>query len=402
VVLTIDKSGNDRPRTVAWLINGDERYGVRQAILQLTTSVQEKGWNTPLIALDDGSFVTECRDRGYDVYSLNVGKCPQLAGGMLAKPKELWRLRQFQRRVAPLISSVLRDMSADAVHVLWPFMIRLAGTAARQCGLPTIWEMPNIIGSRYFLGWNRWLYQATCWKNDITPLANSNATALTLGSWPTHPFVVYLGVDSARFSTRNVKSVSRKGLGIPEEAIIFGIVARVTPEKGQDWVLRSMLALGEQARPIHLILLGGSADDAYVRKLRSIASLQKADDRLHILGNVSGPERYYAAIDIAINGRVDLEPFGLSVIEAMMMERPVLVHAFGGPAETVIDGETGWHVNEPTDEAMIAGMQRVLMDKENWASMGRNARRHAIEFFSKECQARNYMTIVEKKLTEYS
>ena len=401
MVWTIDNLGTARSRTIAWLIQGDEGYGVRQALLQLTISVQEKGWKTPLIALHDGPFVKECRERGYDVHSLNVGICPQLAGGMLAKPKELWKLRQYQRRVAPLISSVLQDISADAIHVLWPYMIRLAGTSARRCGLPTFWEMPNTIGTGYFLGWNRWLYQAVCWRNDITPLANSNATALSLGSWPVRPIVVYLGVDCLRFSLDNVKGVTREDIGIPADAIVFAIVGRVTPDKGQDWVLRSMLALGKQDRPLHLVLLGGAADDTYVSDLRAIAARGNASDRLHILGNTDSPERFYPAIDIPVNGRVIIEPFGLSVIEAMMMERPVLVHAFGGPAETVIDGRTGWHVNEPTDEAMIAGMKKVLADQKEWTEMGRNARQHAIEYYSKECQAKNYLKIVNDKLRQH-
>jgi glycosyltransferase involved in cell wall biosynthesis len=400
--LNIDKSGLSRPRTIAWLIDGDEAYGVRQAIRQLTASVQENGWKTPLISLHEGSFARECRDRGYEVYALDVGLSPRLHGGMLAKPKELWTLERFQQRVIPLISGTLRDMGADAIHVLWPHMIQLAGASARRCGLPAFWEMPNIVGSRYFLGWNRWLYQVACWRNKITPLANSEATARTLGDWPVQAIVLYLGVDSSRFSLASVASVTREQLDIPNDAIVFGIIARLVPKKGQEWVLRSLLSLGEQGRSIHLLLLGGTEDDAYVRNLGLIAKRENASDRLHILGNVSSPERYYPLIDIAINGRIDLEPFGLSVIEAMMMERPVLVHAFGGPAETVIDGETGWHVNETTTVAMAAAMKRVLADRDNWATMGKFARQHAIENFSKECQAANYMKIVTDRLAESS
>lgn len=396
--MDFNQSENSRPRTVAWLINGDERYGVRQALLQLTLSVRERGWKTPLIALHDGPCVKECRERGFEVHSLNVGICPRLAGSMLAKPMELWKLGLFQRRVAPMVTAVLKEISAEAMQTLWPNLVQLAGISAKRCGIPTFWEMPNIVGSRYFLGWNRWLYQAACWRNDITPLANSHATAATLGSWPVRPIVAYLGVDSERFNPGNVRGVTRDELGIPEEAIVFGIVARVTPSKGQDWALRSMLALGVQKRPLHLVLLGGATDEAYIDELRTIATEAKAADRLHILGNIGDPERYYPLMDIPINGRVDIEPFGLSVIEAMMMERPVLVHAFGGPAETVIDGKTGWYVREPTERAMIAGMRRVLSDQEQWEDMGQQARQHAIEFFSKECQARNYMKIVEKML----
>jgi glycosyltransferase involved in cell wall biosynthesis len=375
---------------------------VRQAIRQLTASVQERGWKTPIISLHEGSFAKECRDRGYDICTLGVGLSPRLPGGMLAKPKELWMLGKFQRHAIPLVAAALRDLHADAIHVLWPHMIQLAGASAKRRGVPSFWEMPNIISSRYFLAWNRWLYQVTCWRNDMTPLANSKATALTLGNWPVKATVLYLGVDSTRFSLANVTNVAREEIGIPDEAIVFGIFARLVPEKGQEWVLRALLALGEQGRSVHLLLLGGAEDDDYVRNLHSIAASESAADRLHILGNVSSPENYYPIIDVAVNGRVDLEPFGLSVIEAMMMQRPVLVHAFGGPAETVIDGETGWHVNEPTTAAMTTAMQRVLADRDKWTDMGKSARQHAIAHFSKDCQAASYMRIVAENLEKNS
>ena len=43
-----------------------------------------------------------------------------------------------------------------------------------------------------------WMYQAVCWRNGIIPLANSKATAQSLGDWPVRPTVMYLGVDANR------------------------------------------------------------------------------------------------------------------------------------------------------------------------------------------------------------
>ena len=94
--------------------------------------------------------------------------------------------------------------------------------------------------------------------------------------------------------------------------------------------------------------------------------------RRHFAGWTKEPERYYDAIDFAVNSRIDPEPFGLSVVEAMLAGRPVLVHALGGPAETVVDGVTGWHVAEATSESFAAGLRRIMQDR---GSLGRKRAR---------------------------
>lgn len=387
-------------RTIAWLISGNEGYGVRQAVLQLIQTIRENGWSTPIISLRDEVFAEECRQHGFEVHALNVDPSPWFGGGLWKKPSQLVQAALYQRRVAPAISEVLEKVSADAIHILWPNLVRLAGLAASKNQIPVFWEMPNILGDRYLLHINRWLYQYTCKKYDILPLANSKSTAATLGNWLVTPEVLYLGVDPDRFNLENVKSVSRDELGIPQDATVLGIVSRLSHSKGQDRVLEAMLSLEAKNPSLHLLLLGGPKDGEFADSIRTLASKAEATDRLHLMGPVPQPEQYYAMMDIAVNCRVDNEPFGISVIEAMMMKRPILVHAFGGPAETVIDGETGWHIHDPSVKSIAQGIQRVLDDRSRWKEMGDNAREHAVEHFSKDCQAQNYVAIVERVLGE--
>ncbi len=80
------------------------------------------------------------------------------------------------------------------------------------------------------------------------------------------------------------------------------------------------------------------------------------------------------------------------------MRRPVLVHALGGPAETIVDGVTGWHVPEPSVESFAAGIRRTLEDRPRWRSIGEQARQHALERYTTQQHARRYMAIVEGRL----
>lgn len=103
-------------------------------------------------------------------------------------------------------------------------------------------------------------------------------------------------------------------------------------------------------------------------------------------------------IDVAINSRIDAEPFGLSVVEAMAMETPVLVHASGGPAETVIDGETGCHFHDISVHGFASALKRALQDRNRWCDMGRNARLHVMNGFTVTKEVDRYLDIIGPRI----
>jgi glycosyltransferase involved in cell wall biosynthesis len=109
-----------------------------------------------------------------------------------------------------------------------------------------------------------------------------------------------------------------------------------------------------------------------------------------MVGEASRPERYYGVIDVAVNAYRGAESFGLSVVEAMLCGKPVLAHALGGPAETVLDGVTGWHIREPTVEALRGGVIRALADRSRWATLGAAGRSRAMSEYTLEKQASFY------------
>ena len=383
---------------IAWVIQGDERYGVARAIESLFTAVSRRGHKPFLICMGGGAFAERMADRGVEVVGLGIGPVPNLAGSPLRKMIKLRRLLVYSRRARHKLITVLKDREAQAVHFLWPTFVSVVGPAASGLGLPSFWEMPNAVGDSVPLGLNRRWYQRQCRHHDVTVLANSAYTASTLGPGPVQPFVMHLGVDPEVFNPERVDSLSRASLGLPEGAVVLIVVARLSPSKGQDRVLKAMLKLVAEGHDLHLLLLGGPADGDFARGLRAQATAASQPHRLHLAGQVAEPERYYGAVDIGINLRVDPEPYGLSVVEAMMMGVPMLVHALGGPAETVVDGETGWHIDKPTIAAIEKSLHRVLADRTRWVNMGRAARMRAVTHFTLERQVDHYLKILLTRL----
>jgi glycosyltransferase involved in cell wall biosynthesis len=54
-----------------------------------------------------------------------------------------------------------------------------------------------------------------------------------------------------------------------------------------------------------------------------------------------------------------VEDFGIVPLEAMATGKPVLAYGRGGALETVVDGVTGLHFHEQTEDALIATVERI-------------------------------------------
>ena len=74
------------------------------------------------------------------------------------------------------------------------------------------------------------------------------------------------------------------------------------------------------------------------------------------------------------------ETFGIVVIEAMSMGRPVIASRIGGLSDVIIDGENGFLVPPGDAVALKQAMERLLEDTELRARMGQGALRRAQDF----------------------
>ena len=399
----MSETSNHPPRTVAWLLGGGEGGGIRRCVLTLAAALAERGWRPVAVSLTRGGMAEAWAEAGWPIIASELGPPPHFAGPLWAKPRELMVASRYRTRAAPLVAGAVKELGADVLHVVTPNLVPLAGRAAKLAGrLPCFWEMPNVIGSRYPLGLNRRLYQWALWRGGIRPLANSAHTAATLGDWPVRPKLFYLGADARRFDPSRVEPVSREALGLPAGAPVFGIFARLSAAKGQLLFLQSMLRLPATPNPPHLVLAGGVAagSEGYAGRIQQVAADAGAAGRLHLLGEVSEVERYWPAVDVAVNPSTIPEGFGLSIVEAMMMGRPVLAHASGGPAETVLDGETGWLMPGVADADFDAALGRVMADRGRWRAMGAAGRARAMREFTAESQAARYIESVEARLAK--
>ncbi len=382
-------------RRVAWLVAGDEAGGVAQAIRGLARSVSGSGIEPVIVGLKQGDFTRELADAGYETWVIGTDAPPVLVGNTVHKLQQQGAIWRASRRISPAIIRVLRQAPVQALHVLWPHLMPIAATVARRLDIPCIWEMPNAL-SRYPFGLNRRILQMAIRHWGVTCIANSQFTAHTLGGQSARPTVIHPGGDESRFMPNPPDAVQRADLEIPADHAVYAVVARVTPLKGQPVVVGAFRRFVERYPKSTLLLIGPAETAEFLGEIGRLANSATLAGRVRIIGAVPNPERYYPVIDVAVSAPLAAEAYGLSVVEAMLAGKPVLAGAFGGPAETVVDGVTGWLMPEAGEEAVLRGLLRAAGDRSRWADMGAEGRARALESFSLRSQTARYADLISR------
>jgi glycosyltransferase involved in cell wall biosynthesis len=121
-----------------------------------------------------------------------------------------------------------------------------------------------------------------------------------------------------------------------EETFVLGTVGRLVPEKGIDRlvsIFRQLFPNGDEN--VRLVIVGDGPDR---EKLEGLA---ERDPRIVFAGAQQDVAPYYRAFDTYVSP-ARFEPFGLSILEAMAADCPLVLTRSEGPSEFVTDQRVFW------------------------------------------------------------
>jgi glycosyltransferase involved in cell wall biosynthesis len=123
-------------------------------------------------------------------------------------------------------------------------------------------------------------------------------------------------------------------------------------------------------------------------------------NNFHWLGRLQYPDKvreYLSEIDVyALITGMDLAP--LSLKEAQLMKKPVVATNVGGNQEMMIDGRTGFLVEQGNHEQLVDKLSLLLEDKELAKKMGEQGRKFIEETFNWELVTKKFIKIAESYL----
>jgi len=150
---------------------------------------------------------------------------------------------------------------------------------------------------------------------------------------------IYNGVDPEYFTPLAAASASRlfrREHEIPDDAVVYGSVGRMAPEKCFDLLIRALARLNTQRRNSFLVLVGQGDERA---KLERLAVRQGVGDRVRFLGLLADVRPAISMMDVFV--LPSSETFSNAALEAMSMARPVVLSNIGGATEMLDHGESG-------------------------------------------------------------
>jgi glycosyltransferase involved in cell wall biosynthesis len=243
-----------------------------------------------------------------------------------------------------------------------------------------------------------------------TVVANSAYTARWLRATAPRARVevVHNAVDLTRFDPARIDRAGARARlqGIGERSVLLGVVAQLSPWKGQDTAIEALRLLVAQGVDAHLLLIGSAKfvaaatrfdNEAYVARLRALVGEAGLDGRVSWLGEREDVPELMRALDVLLMPSWE-EPFGRSLIEAMALGVPVAATNIGGPPEIIEDGREGYLLAPRDPAAWARAIARIAESPALASEMGNAGRLRVEQSFTVEGHVAAMLGVYERAL----
>lgn len=369
-----------RHRILLVEINHDGTFGgSHQAMYDLARHLDPNRYTPVVLFYEDNPFAEELRGLGYRVLTWDAEwNIEHGARSRWFSPRRVVRLAgAVARRVA-----LLRRERIDLVHInnSPSFSYYDWLPAARMSGIPCV---THLRGELYPIRSNlvRWL---NCRFDHYFAISSYVRGILEREKFPLDRISqIEDGVDIGSFLGRVKRSRAdiREELGAAPDQVLAVMVGHLREWKGQDVVLR---ALGQLDRAmlsrIRVVFVGADdpIDTAFRARLDSLVETHGLEQSVSFLGGRNDVPDLMNGADLVLHASTRPEPFGLVVLEGMVLGRLVIAAALGGPLQIV--GEGGWTFDPARPEELAALLRRVIEHPELLTSRAASAVARAATF----------------------
>lgn len=383
------------PRTICFPFAGGIMGGSHISALRLIEALDPDEFR-PLIVLHSaegqfGEFLQaqgiafELAPSAHYIESLRNGGTFRALG---STPATLRQLRAY-----------LKDRNVSIVHSNEGPMHATWGLSARMAGIPLLWHhrsSPDAMGLRYLAPW---LAQRVI---SVSGFAAPKAGMLTAAQKCT---IIHSPFDTqSRPADRSAsRAMALAELGLPRETPILGFFGNLVERKRPLLFVESIAVLHRRCPEKRVMgLLFGSPlqpelETAVIEKARHLG----IQDHIRLMGFRYPSEPWLAACDALVVTAVD-EPFGRTLIEAMLLRTPVVAADCGGNPEAIRHGETGLLVPPDNAEAFAEALHDLLLNPEKAQRISRTAQTEALNRFGIDRHVQQVTRIYRQILAERS
>lgn len=307
--------------------------------------------------------------------------------GLLVSAREwstLFRSRPLVRRLA----GTLREGRYDLIHVnnTFPYQASVLW-AARRAGIPVVAHVRNPVRK------NPFTRRLLTWTD--TAVTVNRSLQEELASWGT-PAKVVVCYDPLLVAPPQPHVVAElRSRYAPHGEILIGSVGRLDKQKGYDHLIRAARkVLG--IRPDVKFLVAGEGPER--PGLEALISQLNLAGKFELCGFRTDVSNFIASLDIFVCSS-RWEGLPLTVLEAMVLKKPVVATDVGGNSEVVVTGRTGALVPSGDPHALAEAMVSTISDLANATHSAAEAHRGGLKLFNPLSSARKFEEILRSALS---
>ncbi|MFZ5801308.1 MAG: glycosyltransferase, partial [Candidatus Omnitrophota bacterium] len=321
-----------------------------------------------VIVCEDGPQFENIRKQGIRLIRLKV------------KPSEL---ESFLRLLPNILGlrNIIKKGRIDLLHINTNIISGLpAILAAKISGIPCVCHLRQtralIKRERFFAKWV-----------DKFIVTNEKARKTYARDIPADELVlIYNGIDVEKFG--NEKTVEdrklRMELGVKDNEAVVGMVGRIVEGKGHTEFIKAAAIVKTMNPKTKFLVVGGypTPNRELEQQLMSLAYQLNLNGNLRFIGWRDDIKSITGVFDIAVQLSTKPEGFGLTCIEAMALNKPVIATNIPGPSEIVVDGVTGFLVPPGNPQAIAEKIEYLLEHPDVAQEMGKAGRKRVEERFN--------------------
>lgn len=323
----------------------------------------------------DGYASRQIQRLGYHVFGLDITN------------------RLYDLRIIPKLIRIFKIYKPHIVHIY--FKINFFGRIAAK-----ITGVPVIICNEVDMDWHGWLKIIAVIKRRLDFFTDKVIECSdTVGNYwnpkkSKKHLVMYLPIDMEKFNKINE---------VPEDRLfknglfpIIGIVARLFPRKGHEYLIKAMPKILSYYPSAKLKIIGTGP---LLVDLKALTSALNLEDSIIFTGFVKDLYPELFSLDVFITASLT-EGFPLTIVEAMVAGIPIAATPVGGIPEIVEHGKTGYLFPSKNTDAVAKAVIRLLSNFEKAKKMGERGKEKALKLCSPEVYIKRLDELYEELLAE--
>jgi glycosyltransferase involved in cell wall biosynthesis len=340
--------------------------GMEKVLAEFARNADRRRFDLRFVSLTtSGPVAREIEACGYPVTALGVK--PGLKAGLVFR-----------------LACLFRQWRADVVHTHNNAPLIYGAPAARLAGAAALIHTRH--GQNFRAGWRQKLAfrLASLLVNRVVCVSeDSRKMSVGEGVAPGRLQRIWNGIDLSRFAYLGPRA---DGPAV--------MVARLSPEKGTEHLVRAVALVVRQFPGFRLDIAGGGR---CLPDLRALVARSGLTEHVRFLGEVADVPSVLARASLFVLPSLS-EGLSLTLLEAMARGLPVVTTAVGGSPELVADGQTGFLVPPAAPEALAEKLLLLLRDPDRARVLGLAGRRRVEEHFSTQAMLNQYEQLYTRAL----